>query len=78
MANKVRCSKCRDYFNADELSNISLCNGQCWTKICSTCVIIVDQEILDIFENNTEITGYLVVADNLNLQKQLNDFTGVN
>jgi len=74
MVKTTKCSKCGNYFNVDKLTNISLCNGQCWTDICPTCVIIVDQEILDIFENNTDITGYYVVTDETSLQKQLDNF----
>ena len=67
---KVKCSRCGNYINEDELADVSLCNGQCWIDICKTCVLIVNQEILDIFENNCEITGYFINTEETS-QKQL-------
>ena len=71
---KVKCSRCGNYFDEDELTDVSLCHGQCWIDICPTCVIIVDQEILDIFENNPEITGYFIETNIASIQKNLDVF----
>ena len=52
MKNNKKCLKCNNYVNEDELTNISLPNGPYWINICKKCVSIVEQEILDLFENN--------------------------
>jgi len=60
MTKKEKCNICGKYVKANKLSDFSLCNGSCWTNVCSSCELIVEQEILDILENNCEITGYFV------------------
>ena len=71
--NKKKCSKCGNYVKAEELRDISICNLS-WVDICPQCKLIVDQEILDILENNTEVTGYTIIETELKYQSNLEVF----
>ena len=74
---KRKCSNCDKFFEADELTSISLPNGPCWDNICRHCNILVDEEIKDIFENNTDIAEYVIIDTvDLDPQTSLTDFLG--